>query len=151
MATLIIDHSQNCLENSPRGGLRKKLNVAFLSCFLLFFYFIGFSPTIACVPTVTWHLTTAELFQKTSGASVTNLEVNNCRNDHVSDTSDETPFMFSVYLYLLYTFAHFSPSEICSIQSYKQPVPVLFPLSFHHPGCFSSSSPGQGPWCFSIW
>lgn len=99
MATLIIDHSQNCLENSPRGGLKKILNMAFPSRFLLFFYFIGFSPTIACVPTVTWHCTTAELFQKTSGASVTNLEVNDHSNNNASGTCDEMPFTFSVYPY----------------------------------------------------
>lgn len=135
MATLIIDHSQNCPENSPRGGLRKKLNMAFLSCFLLFFYFIGFPSTIACVPPVTWHLTTPELFQKTSGASVTNLEVNNCRDDHVSDTCDEMPFMFTCLPLFSLWFGSFDPSEICSIQSYKQPIPTLFPLSFHHTGC----------------
>lgn len=133
MATLIIDHSQNCLENSPRGGLRKKLNMAFLSCFLLFFYFIGFSSTIACVPTVTWHLTTPELFQKTSGASVTNLEVNNCRNDHVSDTWDALRVLCLPLSPLC--FCALNLSEICSSQSYKQPIPALLPLSLHHPGC----------------
>lgn len=97
MATLIIDHSQNCLENSPREGLKKKLNMAFPSHFLLVFYSIGFSPTIACVPTVTWHCTTAELFQKTSGASVTTLEVNDHNTNNASGPCDERPFAFSVY------------------------------------------------------
>lgn len=150
MATLIIDHSQNCLENSPRGGLRKKLNMAFLSCFLLFFYFIGFSSTIACVPTVTWHLTTPELFQKTSGASVTNLEGNNCRNDHVSDTWDEMPFMFSVYRYLLDAFAHLihlksAPANPTSSQS-----ETCFLSHFTTLAVLSSSSLGQVPCCCSI-
>lgn len=151
MATLIIDHSQNCPENSPRGGLRKKLNMAFLSCFLLFFYFIGFPSTIACVPPVTWHLTTPELFQKTSGASVTNLEVNNCRDDHVSDTCDEMPFMFTVYHYFLYGLAHLThlksaPSSPTSSQS--QP---CFLSHFTTLAVLSSSSLGRVPCCYSIW
>lgn len=143
MATLIIDHSQNCLENSPREGLKKKLNMAFPSHFLLVFYFIGFSPTIACVPTVTWHCTTAELFQKTSGASVTTLEVNDHSTNNASGPCDERPFAFSVYPCLLYVFTCFNPSQVCSIQTYRQPIPALFPLSFDYswPRPLSISSP----------
>lgn len=103
--------------------------MAFPSRFLLFFYFIGFSPTIACVPTVTWHCTMAELFQKTSGASVTSLEVNNHKNDDASDTCMRCP-SHSLSTPISCTLSPIFTHPICSIQVYKQQIPALFPLSF---------------------
>lgn len=86
----------------------------------------------------------AELFQKTSGPSVTNLEVNNCRNGNVSDACNEMPFMFSVDHGLLHAFACLN-----LLHPHLQPIPAVSSLPSPPQAIWQSSSLSQVLCCSS--